>query len=1054
MLAMSPPSDNSTSPISGGEFIRHGPPPVVPDHMLLRVIGQGSYGEVWLARDIIGMLRAVKVVYRSTFPDDGPYEREFEGIRKFAPVSLSHGSQVHILHISRNDQEGYFYYVMELADDAGPKGEDGRWKMEDGGHAPSEKAVPSPKSSIVDPQSFVPRTLGHDLKTRGRLPFAECLKISYALADAVKHLHDNGLVHRDIKPANIIFVNSIPKLADIGLVTDLDATLTFGSTQGFIAPEGAGRPQGDIFSLGKVIYEMWSGQDRLKSPELPPGWAEWPDREQVSEMREVSNRACENDTAKRYSSADALIKDLDLLKAGKSVRQMRMLERGRRWALAAAIAGAVVALVAVTGAWLFSLVRRRELVLREAEMLRVREPTHGWSTIALAKLKRAGGIHRADDVRAQAAATLAGLDTQVVRELTNYGADYLVFDGEGRRLLMDGGEDAQPARLWDTTSGEMRQFKVSGRGPVWFGRDGQPRLLHVAEPGVFQVTSLEDGREVSRLELRPGSLNSLTNFHMAVSPDGSLAATAVEWVSKTEERLELRTNHLAVWRTETGAVLWQGAELCTALAFSPDGKCLAVGLRDGAVQVRSLPEWGLIAAFANEPAAITSVAFGRDPRSPSDGATGQPWLLAAGTSGGTIWIHRLSPPSTQAVCRGAYYEVMSLAFAPDGMSLVSSGRFEPIVWDVGTGRLLLRAAGADFGVCLALSPDGRHFAVGMGKGFGKTGTVRVIELQPDRGIKSLRGLSSQAGKAVFSHDGQRLAALALNWEVGIWNLASNRMEHLIEVPQGVSADNAGLAFSRDNKLFAFATSGGATLSDVRTGAQVKRWQLPAGLQEHLWFDGTGRLFLFQWERRMAGRPGECVVRDLSRTNYLEPLYPPLRLFEGRVLDSHLASNGQVLAIAGSRFKGPSTDHVWVLNPETGQSLCPLLPPDAGGGELLFLDATGEFLGLFSATGRWDFYKIPSGRLVGHSGRPVSATSPGGEWLAYRLYFGDLTGVQLWRRDNPKRSVVLAAGLKGPAVPDFSPDGRFIAWGTTDGTVLVAEMADVFERLERQGLGWR
>ena len=41
--------------------------PIIPDHEVLRVIGRGAYGEIWLARSLTGAVRAVKVVYRSTF---------------------------------------------------------------------------------------------------------------------------------------------------------------------------------------------------------------------------------------------------------------------------------------------------------------------------------------------------------------------------------------------------------------------------------------------------------------------------------------------------------------------------------------------------------------------------------------------------------------------------------------------------------------------------------------------------------------------------------------------------------------------------------------------------------------------------------------------------------------------------------------------------------------------------------------------------------------------------------------------------------------------------
>ena len=91
--------------------------PVIPDYELLRRIGAGSYGEVWLARSITGQYRAIKIVRRASFDHSRPFEREFAGIVKFEPLSRSHKGLIQILHVGLKPSGDTFYYVMELADD-------------------------------------------------------------------------------------------------------------------------------------------------------------------------------------------------------------------------------------------------------------------------------------------------------------------------------------------------------------------------------------------------------------------------------------------------------------------------------------------------------------------------------------------------------------------------------------------------------------------------------------------------------------------------------------------------------------------------------------------------------------------------------------------------------------------------------------------------------------------------------------------------------------------------------------------------------------------------
>src|SRR5882724_5561724 len=90
---------------------------VIPEHELLSAIASGAYGQVWMARNRLGVYRAVKIVHRASFDHDRPFEREFAGIKAFEPTSRSHEGLVDLLQVGRDDAAGYFYYVMELADD-------------------------------------------------------------------------------------------------------------------------------------------------------------------------------------------------------------------------------------------------------------------------------------------------------------------------------------------------------------------------------------------------------------------------------------------------------------------------------------------------------------------------------------------------------------------------------------------------------------------------------------------------------------------------------------------------------------------------------------------------------------------------------------------------------------------------------------------------------------------------------------------------------------------------------------------------------------------------
>src|SRR5215472_8792533 len=117
-------------------------PAQIPEHELVCSIASGAYGQVWLARNRLGVHRAVKIVHRASFDHDRPFEREFAGIKAFEPISRSHDGLVDLLQVGRDDQEGYFYYVMELADDANAEGSDGELECRSNAKYPVAPAPP------------------------------------------------------------------------------------------------------------------------------------------------------------------------------------------------------------------------------------------------------------------------------------------------------------------------------------------------------------------------------------------------------------------------------------------------------------------------------------------------------------------------------------------------------------------------------------------------------------------------------------------------------------------------------------------------------------------------------------------------------------------------------------------------------------------------------------------------------------------------------------------------------------------------------------------------
>jgi hypothetical protein len=261
--------------------------PDVPDYELLNPpFGQGAYGKVWLARNAVGQWQALKVVYLANFGQDpDPYEREFNGIRRYKPISDKHPGLLRVDFVSRKKRAGYFYYVMELGDPLEPG-----WERE--------------------PSTYKPRDL-FSVRRRSRgqkLSVHDCVRIGLALTDALEFLHRQGLTHRDIKPQNIIFVDGQPKLADVGLTAEIrppDQERTSVGTPGYMPPppESPGTPQADIYALGMVLYVLSTGNSTAFFPEISTTLVDPSRLADFFPLNTVILKACHPDLRQRYASA-------------------------------------------------------------------------------------------------------------------------------------------------------------------------------------------------------------------------------------------------------------------------------------------------------------------------------------------------------------------------------------------------------------------------------------------------------------------------------------------------------------------------------------------------------------------------------------------------------------------------------------------------------------------------------------------------------------------------------------------------------------------------------
>ena len=135
-------------------------------------------------------------------------------------------------------------------------------------------------------------------------------------------------------------MRGFPKLADIGLVTALSEPRAHIGTQGFIPPEGSGTPQADVYSLGKILYQMSTGKDRNDYPELPADLGDNAEDRDLLRFNKIVLRACRTRPVRRFRSAEELT--TALLSFQFATSELHRQNTRRFWGRVAGVGGLLI----------------------------------------------------------------------------------------------------------------------------------------------------------------------------------------------------------------------------------------------------------------------------------------------------------------------------------------------------------------------------------------------------------------------------------------------------------------------------------------------------------------------------------------------------------------------------------------------------------------------------------------------------------------------------------------------------------------------------------------